>query len=147
LPFAEVKDVVKRNVTQEKAADMAKSDGQKRLASLKSNAEGLPSAILISRDKTQKQVAQVVDAVLRADPNQLPGMSGVDLGAQGFAIVRVVKVLPPEENKELMKQAQQQFTQLWGSAETQAYLAELKSMMKGEILVPKPNAEKQKTPA
>jgi len=26
-------------------------------------------------------------------------------------------------------------------------LAELKSMMKGEILVPKPNAEKQKTPA
>jgi len=147
LPFAEVKDVVKRNVTQEKAADMAKSDGQKRLASLKSNVEGLPSAILISRDKTQKQVAQVVDAVLRADPNQLPGMSGVDLGAQGFAIVRVVKVLPPEENKELMKQAQQQFTQLWGSAETQAYLAELKSMMKGEILVPKPNAEKQKTPA
>jgi peptidyl-prolyl cis-trans isomerase D len=147
LPFAEVKDVVKRNVTQEKAADMAKSDGQKRLASLKSNAEGLPSAILISRDKTQKQVAQVVDAVLRADPNQLPGMSGVDLGAQGFAIVRVVKVLPPEENKELMKQAQQQFTQLWGSAETQAYLAELKSMMKGEILVPKPNAEKQTTPA
>lgn len=147
LPFAEVKDVVKRNVTQEKAADMAKSDGQKRLASFKSNAEGLPSAILISRDKTQKQVAQVVDAVLRADPNQLPAMSGVDLGAQGFAIVRVVKVLPPEENKELMKQAQQQFTQLWGSAETQAYLAELKSMMKGEILVPKPNAEKQKTPA
>jgi len=147
LPFAEVKDVVKRNVTQEKAADMAKSDGQKRLASFKSNAEGLPSAILISRDKTQKQVAQVVDVVLRADPNQLPGMSGVDLGAQGFAIVRVVKVLPPEENKELMKQAQQQFTQLWGSAETQAYLAELKSMMKGEILVPKPNAEKQKTPA
>jgi peptidyl-prolyl cis-trans isomerase D len=74
-------------------------------------------------------------------------MSGIDLGAQGFAIVRVTKVLPPEENKELMKQAQQQFTQLWGSAETQAYMAELKSIMKGEILVPKPNAEKQKTPA
>ena len=147
LPFAEVKDVVKRNVSQDKAAEMAKAEGQKRLASLKSNAEGLPSAILISRDKTQKQAAQVVDAVLRADPNQLPAMSGIDLGAQGFAIVRVTKVLPPEENKELMKQAQQQFTQLWGSAETQAYMAELKSIMKGEILVPKPNAEKQKTPA
>jgi len=147
LPFAEVKDVVKRNLSQDKAAEMAKAEGQKRLASLKSNAEGLPVAILISRDKTQKQAAQVVDAVLRADPNQLPALSGVDLGAQGFAIVRVTKVLPPEENKELMKQARQQFTQLWGSAETQAYLAELKSMMKGEILVPKPNAEKQKTPA
>jgi len=147
LPFAEVKDVVKRNVTQEKAADMAKAEGQKRLASLKTNADGLPSAILISRDKTQKQVAQVVDAVLRADPKQLPAISGVDLGAQGFAVVRVTKVLPPEDNKELLKQAQQQFTQLWGSAETQAYLAELKAMTKGEILVPKPNAEKRKTPA
>ena len=147
LPFAEVKDVLKRIVSQDKAAEMAKAEGQKRLANLKSNAEGLPSAILISRDKTQKQVAQVVDAVLRADPNLLPVMSGVDLGAQGFAIVRVTKVLPPEDNKELMKQAQQQFTQLWGSAETQAYMAELKSIMKGEILVPKPNAEKQKTPA
>jgi len=147
LPFAEVKDVLKRIVSQDKAAEMAKAEGQKRLASLKSNAEGLPSAILISRDKTQKQVAQVVDAVLRADPNLLPALSGVDLGAQGFAIVRVTKVLPPEDNKELMKQAQQQFTQLWGSAETQAYMAELKSIMKGEILVPKPNAEKQKTPA
>jgi peptidyl-prolyl cis-trans isomerase D len=147
LLFAEVKDVVKRNVTQEKAADMAKAEGQKRLASLKTNADGLPSAILISRDKTQKQVAQVVDAVLRADPKQLPAISGVDLGAQGFAVVRVTKVLPPEDNKELLKQAQQQFTQLWGSAETQAYLAELKAMTKGEILVPKPNAEKRKTPA
>jgi hypothetical protein len=56
-------------------------------------------------------------------------------------------VLPPEENKDLMKQAQQQFTQLWGSAETLAYLAELKLMLKTEILVAKPVADKAKTPA
>jgi hypothetical protein len=46
-----------------------------------------------------------------------------------------------------MKQAQQQFTQLWGAAETLAYLTELKSVMKAEILVAKPTAEKAKTPA
>ena len=89
----------------------------------------------------------MVDAVLRADPNKLPAVSGVDLGAQGYAVIRVTKVLPPEDNKDLMKQAQQQFTQLWGSAETLAYLAELKALLKTEILVAKPVAEKAKTPA
>jgi hypothetical protein len=46
-----------------------------------------------------------------------------------------------------MKQAQQQFTQLWGSAETQAYLAQLKAMLKAEILVAKPSPEKAKSEA
>jgi hypothetical protein len=58
----------------------------------------------------------------------------------------VTKILPPEaENKELMVQAQQQFTQLWGTAETQAYIAQLKTKMKAEILVPKPSAAKPKS--
>ena len=149
LPLAEVKEGVKRSLMQDKAAEMAKLQGEQRLAALKSSAspEGLPTALLVSREKTQKQLPQVVDAVLRADPNKLPAVSGVDLGAQGYAVIRVTKVLPPEENKDLMKQAQQQFTQLWGSAETLAYLAELKLMLKTEILVAKPVADKAKTPA
>ena len=149
LPLSEVKEGVKRSLMQDKAAEMAKLQGEQRLAALKSSAspEGLPTALLVSREKTQKQLPQVVDAVLRADPNKLPAVSGVDLGAQGYAVIRVTKVLPPEENKDLMKQAQQQFTQLWGSAETLAYLAELKLMLKTEILVAKPVADKAKTPA
>jgi peptidyl-prolyl cis-trans isomerase D len=150
LPLADVKEFVKRALTQEKAAEMAKAQGEQRLASLKAStgADKLPNAIVISREKTQRQLPQVVDAVLRADPNKLPSVSGVDLGVQGFALVRVTKVLPPEaENKELMLQAQQQFTQLWGTAETQAYIAQLKTMLKAEILVTKPSAAKPKTVA
>jgi peptidyl-prolyl cis-trans isomerase D len=137
-------------VTQEKAASLAKLQGEQRLAALKGNAgtDGLPNAIVLSREKTQRQLPQVVDAVLKADPSKLPAAQGVDLGAQGYAVIRVTKVLPPEsENKELMVQAQQQFTQLWGSAETQAYLAQLKSMLKAEILVTKPVPEKAKSDA
>jgi peptidyl-prolyl cis-trans isomerase D len=147
LALTEVKDLVKRNLTQEKAAEMAKLQGEQKLANLKTSAEGLPNAIVLSREKTQRQLPQVVEAVLKADPNKLPAVSGVDLGAQGFAVIRVTKVLPPEDNQALMKQAQQQFTQLWGAAETLAYLAELKSVMKAEILVAKPAVEKAKTPA
>ena len=129
---------------------MAKAQGEQRLTALKAStgADNLPSAIVISREKTQKQLPKVVDAVLRADPNKLPSINGVDLGDQGFAVVRVTKVLPPEtENKALMVQAQQQFTQLWGTAETQAYIAHLKTLMKAEILVTKPSAAKPKTEA
>ena len=150
LPLAEVKDFVKRALTQEKASEMAKAQGEQRLTALKAStgADNLPSAIVISREKTQKQLPKVVDAVLRADPNKLPSINGVDLGDQGFAVVRVTKVLPPEtENKALMVQAQQQFTQLWGTAETQAYIAHLKTLMKAEILVTKPSAAKPKTEA
>ena len=150
LPLAEVKEFVKRALTQEKAAEMAKAQGEQRLAALKasSGADKLPNAIVISSEKTQSQLPKVVDAVLRADPNKLPSVNGVDLGVQGFAVVRVTKVLPPEaENKELMLQAQQQFTQLWGTAETQAYIAQLKTMLKAEILVTKPSAAKPKTEA
>lgn len=147
LPLADVKDLAKRSLTQDKAAEMAKAQGEQKVASLKTSADGLPTAVVLSREKNQKQLPQVVDAVLRADPNKLPAVSGVDLGAQGYAVIRVIKVLPPEDNKDLMKQAQQQFTQLWGSAETLAYLAELKALLKTEILVAKPVSEKAKTPA
>jgi peptidyl-prolyl cis-trans isomerase D len=147
LALTEVKDLVKRNLTQDKAAEMAKAQGEQKLANLKTSAEGLPNPIVLSREKSQRQLPQVVEAVLKADPNKLPAVSGVDLGAQGYAVIRVTKVLPPEDNQALMKQAQQQFTQLWGSAETLAYLAELKSLMKAEILIAKPSAEKAKTPA
>ena len=150
LPFAEVKEFVKRALTQEKAAEMAKAQGEQRLSALKAStgADNLPNAIVISREKPQRQLPKVVDAILRADPNKLPSVSGVDLGVQGFAVVRVTKVLPPEdENKELMLQAQQQFTQLWGTAETQAYITHLKTLMKAEILVPKPSAAKPKAEA
>jgi peptidyl-prolyl cis-trans isomerase D len=147
LALTEVKDLVKRNLTQDKAAEMAKVQGEQKLVNLKTSAEGLPNAMVLSREKSQRQLPQVVEAVLKADPNKLPAVSGVDLGAQGYAVIRVTKVFPPEDNQALMKQAQQQFTQLWGAAETLAYLAELKSVMKAEILVAKPSAEKAKTPA
>jgi peptidyl-prolyl cis-trans isomerase D len=150
LPLAEVKEFVKRALTQEKAAETAKAQGEQRLTALKAStgADKLPNAIVISRENTQRQLPKVVDAVLRADPNKLPSVSGVDLGVQGFAVVRVTKILPPEaENKELMVQAQQQFTQLWGTAETQAYIAQLKTKMKAEILVPKPSVAKPKSEA
>ncbi len=140
-PFAEVKDEVRRQYMVEKSAELAKAEGQAKLASWKDQAAQaqVGAALIVSRDQTQGQPQAVVDAVLRADPARLPALVGVDLGTQGFVVARVNKVVPREASSaQQMAQSRQQITQLWGQAETQAYLTYLKQQLKAEILVEKP---------
>ena len=96
----------------------------------------------MSRDQPQSQPQALLDAVLRADPAKLPAVVGVDLGAQGYAVARVNKIVPREaQDPAKAEQTRQQFAQLWGQAEAQAYLAALKAQFKAEILVPKAAAK------
>jgi peptidyl-prolyl cis-trans isomerase D len=127
---------------QERAADMAREQGKARLTAWKVNADGaaLGAPLVISRDQPQNQLPALVDAALRTNTATLPAWTGVDLGQQGYAVIRVNKVLVRElDSKEKAQQAQQQYTQLWAAAEAQAYLAQLKQLLKVEIVVPKPN--------
>lgn len=149
-PLAEVKDQVRKQLEQERAAALAREQGQARLAAWRSNAEGaqLGSSLTVSRDQAQNQNPLIVDAALRANTATLPAWTGVDLAEQGYAVIRVNKVLArDQDNKDKELQAQQQFTQLWASAEAQAYLAQLKQQFKAEILAPKPHKEAGKTQA
>ncbi len=143
-PFAEVKDDVRRQFVQEKSAELAKAEGQARLAAWKDQPAQaqVGAALTVSREQTQSQPQALVDAVLRADPARLPALVGVDLGAQGYAVARVNKLVPREApNDQQQAQTRQQFTQLWGQAEAQAYLAHLKTQFKAEMLVQKPAAK------
>ena len=140
-PFAEVKDEVRRQYVVEKSADLAKAEGQAKLASWKDQAAQaqVGAAVTVSRDQTQGQPQAVVDAVLRADPAHLPALVGVDLGTQGFVLARVNKLVARDASSpQQVAQSRQQMTQLWGQAETQAYLTYLKQQLKAEILVEKP---------
>jgi peptidyl-prolyl cis-trans isomerase D len=141
-PLADVKDQVRKQLEQERAADMAREQGKARLTAWKVNADGaaLGAPLVISRDQPQNQLPALVDAALRTNTATLPAWTGVDLGQQGYAVIRVNKVLVRElDSKEKAQQAQQQYTQLWAAAEAQAYLAQLKQLLKVEIVVPKPN--------
>ncbi len=141
-PLDEVKNQVRQQLEQERAAALAREQGQARLTAWRSNAEGarLGNALTVSRDQSQNLSPELVDAALRVSASTLPAWTGVDLGDKGYAVVRVNKVLSRElDNKDKELQAQQQFTQLWASAEIQAYLAQLKQQLKAEILVPKPD--------
>ena len=147
-PLADVKDQVRKQLEQVRALEMAKTQGQARLTAWKANADGaqLGAALTLSRDQAQNQAPALVDAALRVSTSNLPAWTGVDLGEQGYAVIRVNKVVARElDSADKAKQAQQQFTQLWAAAEAQAYLAQLKQQLKVDIAVPKPAKATGKT--
>src|SRR5256885_12149131 len=55
----------------------------------KPDAAQLPAAKVISRDQPEGQPREVVDSALRAPTAQLPAWTGVDMGAQGYAVVKI----------------------------------------------------------
>lgn len=140
-PFADVKELVRTQFMLEQAQALAKAEGQARLNAWKAQPAQaqVGNAVVVSRDQTQGQPQAVVDAALRADPSAMPALVGVDLGAQGYAVVRVNKLVPREEpNAQQQAQSREQFARLLGNAEAGAYLAHLRSQFKVEIKVNKP---------
>ena len=143
--FAEVKELVRQRWLAQRGAEEARKDGVAKLAAWKAApaSAALAAPLLVSRDQTQKLPTQIVDAALRADPATLPVFAGVDLGAQGYAVVKVTKVLPRDAPLEATaKQERAQYAQWWTTAESLAYYNGLKERFKAEILVPKPAAAK-----
>jgi peptidyl-prolyl cis-trans isomerase D len=142
LPFAEVKERVRERVVAARAAELARKEGMEKLAAWKANpgSANLPAPVAVSRQETQKQPQPVIEAALRADPAALPTIIGVDLGDQGYAVVKVNKILrrdaPPEE---VARQEREQYAQSWASAENMAYYNLLKERFKAQILVAKPS--------
>jgi peptidyl-prolyl cis-trans isomerase D len=141
LPLDEVKDRVRERLVAVRAAELARKEGTEKLAAWKANpaSASLPAAVSVSRQQTQKQPAPVVEAALRADPATLPALVGVDLGDQGYAVVKVNKVLPRETPPpEMAKREIEQYAQWWASAENLAYYELLKERFKVQVKVPKP---------
>jgi len=95
--------------------------------------EALPVTLTVSRPQPQGLPAPVLDAVLRADATQLPAVAGVDLGAQGYVVLRVTQVLPREPAPGGDDALRAQYAQAWAAAEADAYLAALKKRYKVDI--------------
>lgn len=135
----EVKAKVKEQLVSEKAQAMAKAEGEKSLAAWKAGAEGKLSAPTeVARDKPTTLQQKEIAAAMRADATTLPAWVGVDLGGQGYSVVKVNKVqqrVPPAA--DMAAQELRQYDQWWSSAEGQAYYEALKKRLKAEIKVTK----------
>jgi peptidyl-prolyl cis-trans isomerase D len=135
LPLAEVKDKVRERVGAQQAAALARKDGEARLAELKKdpNAALAGDTQVVSRATAKDLPRPVIDAALRASPAALPIPVGVDLGDEGYAVLRITKVLGRDPIAADTARAQSQYAQAWADAEAQAYYAALKSRLKVEV--------------
>jgi peptidyl-prolyl cis-trans isomerase D len=134
--FDEVRAQVREKVAAQQAAALARKDGEARLAELKKSPETpMPGAPATISRATPRDVARdIVDAALRAPVASLPSFVGVELGTQGYAVVRVSKVLGRDPATGDAQRLQAQYGQAWGDAEGQAYYAALKSRYRAETL-------------
>jgi peptidyl-prolyl cis-trans isomerase D len=148
LPLAEVKSQVRERLQAIRGAELAKKEGMSQLAAWKAKPESavLASAIDISRDQPQNQPMSLVETALRADSANLPSFAGVDLGPQGYAVIKVNKTLARSGvTDESTKQDRAQYAQAWSSAEVAAYYELLKQRFKVKITVTKPSEASDKS--
>ncbi len=89
--------------------------------------------LTVSRATAQGIPKPLLDAALGADTRKLPAAVGVDLGEQGYVIVRVTQVLPREAAPGGDAPLREQYAQAWAAAEADAYVNALKKRFKAEV--------------
>ena len=141
LPFADVSRVVHERVVAARAAELAKKEGLEKLRAWKASpaAAVMPAPVVVSRDKSQNIPSQVLTALLRSDVAALPAFIGVDMGAKGYSVVRINKIVPRlAPTEDVAKQDRAQYAQWWIEAENQAYYDQLKERFKAQIMTTRP---------
>jgi peptidyl-prolyl cis-trans isomerase D len=135
LPLEEVKETVRSLLTVSQAAALARQDGEAKLSALKA----APQTVLteptqkISRLQRNELSLALLDAIMRAPTAKLPAVVGVDLGDQGYAVVKISEVLPRDPAVADPERSRSQYGQTWADAEAQAYYAGLKKRFKVDI--------------
>jgi peptidyl-prolyl cis-trans isomerase D len=133
-PLADVRDRVREAVVREQASALARKDGEARLAELRQDAaKALPRKLVVARNQPQDLPRQVLDEVLKAPSDKLPAAVGVSLGDAGYAVVRVLKVLPRDVDAQTEARLNEQLGQLWAAAESAAYTEALKKRHRAEV--------------
>jgi len=138
--LSEVRLSVKDRLVAAQSAEMAKKEGVAKLALWKVAApNNLPTAVVVTREGAQIVPAQVLDAVLLADASTLPAWVGIDMGAQGYAVARVNKLMSRSAPvPATAEQERKQYAQWVANAENQAYYKMLADRFKVQIKAKRP---------
>ena len=137
-PFEQVEAKVRERWITRESVRAARVDAEQKLNAWKQAPDkaDMPAAVQMSRRLVFSQPPAVLDAALRLPEKQLPAWQVVDLGDEGFALIKVNKVLPLQIVPEEEKATQAQFTNYWAKAEAEAYLKALQREYKTKVLKP-----------
>ncbi|UAW64775.1 SurA N-terminal domain-containing protein [Mycoavidus sp. HKI] len=136
LPFEAVKQSVQQKVVLLQAAELARKAGEEKLASLRQSKsiEGFSPVVKLSRAGIQGLTPTAVNAIFKADAQQLPHYVSAILDGGIYAIYRVESLTtPPAIEPQRLTALQQQLAQLTGQLELNAYLASLRTRSKVKI--------------
>ncbi len=131
--LAAVKDAVRQKVVAQQAADLARKEGEAKLADLQKSksTQGFSSALKVSRSDAQGVPPAALGAIYKVDAQKLPAYVGVDLGADGYAIYRVNAVVQPAPtDAQRLASAQQQIASVNAQAEAESYLDAVRARSK-----------------
>jgi len=130
--FSLVREQVELLYKRDKAEALAKKQGEDKLAGWKANPDSpnLPAPTVISREKTKDWSQKVVEAALRAPLKDAPVFAGVDLGAEGFAVIKILKIEPNDTFSTDRTREKAQFGQWLAQTESLAYYNYLKEQFK-----------------
>ena len=147
LPLDDVRARVRSLYVAEKSAELARKEGEAKLAAWKANpasVTGLTAAVEVSREQSQNLPRPVIDEALRVPTEVLPGWAGVDLGASGYAVLKVNRVVPRQApDAQRAQQERQQYVQWLTTAEGLAYYELLKQRFKVQIKAARPTTVAQ----
>ena len=134
-PYESVQAEVRAAVVDAQARRLANEAGAKRLAELRGGAAatGFGDVRGISRAAATTVPAAAVDAVFKAATDKLPAYVGVELGARGYAIYQLVKVVDPAP--ELLAQRRAAYEQQIVQAIGQQQIADLIESLKAKAKI------------
>ena len=142
-PLADVRPKVREQLIRKLAAEQAKQAGEARTAALKStpgDLAGLEAAVTVSRAKPQGLSRAQLETVLGADASKLPAVVGMPSDDGSYLVARISRTLPRDAAVIDDKRAAQQYAGAWSRAESQAYVAALKSQYKAVVSASAPAA-------
>lgn len=135
-PLDQVLDQVRERWIAAESLKAAHQDAEQKLALWKKSPDKatLPEPVQMSRSNMYGQPVPVLEAAMRLSTDTLPAWTVVDLGAEGSAIVKVNKVLPPNLAPAELRETETQFGPIWGRAEADAYYRALQREYKVQYL-------------
>ncbi len=141
--FEDVKAEILEELRRREAIRLAEQDGAAKLAQLKKGENaaltwGPPK--MVSRRNAQGLPAEILREVVAADVSKLPAYLGVRVPDQGYAILRISKVVEGQAPTD-EKQAEARASSAQAGADYESYVATLKA--RASISISSANLEKK----
>jgi peptidyl-prolyl cis-trans isomerase D len=131
--YDEVKAEIAEKLRVRQAAELARKDGEAKLAALRNGADAgvkWGATKTVSRREPQGLPGDILTPIVSADVSKLPAYVGLAIPESGYLLVRISKVI---DDPKAAAGQEGRSSQVYGAAQYEAYLASLRSRADIEV--------------